>query len=353
MTQLSPRTSAGRGYLLTAVRPLMGLLLAAVAVTVVADPYLLRGGGPELWRSAPMSMRLAKPLQLIARQPLTVFLGNSRTLLGIDAGATGSDAYNFGICGLTAAELEVATRLVLDRTAARRLVINLDLTMFCESPDFPAGWGPQADAPRQLAESLAAALLSFDALKDAGRVLFPTAQRGWLRSDGLMKIAVANADAREWEFTHGIGELPARIAERRFAALDRLLAACRQRNVEALLYLPPVHPRFAHIIDSRDASAVAEYRRAIERIAARYACPVWDFSRPAALSVAAENDAGELFYDLSHFTPTVGDTLLERMRLKPVSEGTRTVEWTADLPKVAGLQAGAVRVAEGSGNRVQ
>ena len=306
--------TAARRYVLHAMLPFAMMVLAVGILNLSVDPYMLRSNDVTTFKPAPTSLRLTKPLQVIARNPETIFLGSSRTLLGIDPQYVGPNAYNFGISGLTAPELEVLGLHCLEWTDVKKLVINSDDFMFDARASFEGGLGPDVSSCRHMIESLIAATLSLDSLKDCGRAFLPSNHRGMWRADGFMTSAPkTGSDIRE--VMDLLARKPvARPSAEQFACLDRLLAACAARNVETLIYMPPIHQSLLDALNQRDGNQTfADYRYAIRTIASKHDVACYDFSPPHRLASIPLAEPNALYTDPAHYTARVGNLMLFRM----------------------------------------
>ena len=331
--------AVGRNYLMHASLPVVGFLAAVLAVTASVDPYLLRASHADAWRPAPVSQRLVKPLQVIARQPEVVFVGTSRTLMGFDpARLAPQRAYNFGISGASAAEIEVFTRHALRWTDAKTFVIGVDLfTLDAGKPAFEGGSNADVGSLRHLVEASAASLLSFEAIKDSvrGAGLIGDGRRPLCRGDGLMETTTAAAaiasDSAKWELAYQAGKPAIHVSSERLACIARALAACRRQNVRVILYIPPVHRWMFDLERSRDGVAAYDwFRPALHALALRYGADFYDFLPPNAVAEIPITNNNGFYSDAGHFTPRVGDLMLHRM-------GFPVAPRPDDLPLLAGF----------------
>ena len=318
-----PPAGGGRRYVLQAIVPFGAALAVLLAVTLAADPYMLRTDDPAARRPIPISLRLAKPLQVLSRDPEIVFLGTSRTLLGIDPAHVGPKAYNFGVSGLTGPELEALGKLCLERTRVRAMIINVDDFMFESHAGFEGGLGPDVATGRHLIETAASSLLSYESLKDSLRSLTGDGKRGTWRPDGLMISPPRDARFIDKELAATAARRPAHMTDEKFACLDRLLAACRGRGVETVVYIPPIHQRLHDTLVRRDGPAeYTRFRESVAAIAAKNGVRCWDFGPPHSVSRTPLVEPTDLYIDSAHYTVRVGDLLLNRMGfpVKPLDE---------------------------------
>ena len=329
----SPTSAAAVAYLRCAGTTLAALVLLTVAGVAVCDPYLLLTDAADARRPFTDSFYLKKLAQSTARNPQVVFLGSSRTLLGLDpAQLREVRAYNFGIPGATALELEAATRHLLRWTDMQTLVLGVDYFMIDANREPPSGADAVAlKTTRSLCETIGTMLVSWDAVHDCGRMLGLARRKrlpDW-RADGFMEGQAEDAAGVDGHLAYMASQPPAQVSAQRVAMLDRLLANCQRQGVRVLLYIPPLHYRWQASEEARDgAGSYARFRATAAALAARHALPLWDFSYPSPVTNVPLVAANDFFLDASHFTPRVGSLVLRRL-------GFDVQPDPADLPLLA------------------
>ena len=314
------RAADPRGYVRCAATT-CAVLLSAVALSVgLTDPYMLWRSGRDVRRPASDPMQMSKSLQSIARNPDLVFLGSSRTLMGLDpARLPEVRAYNLGTNGPVIADLEGLTRHVLRWTNVKTLVVGVDYFMFdADAVSYSGVAAEQVGTLPFLVESLGTCFFSQRALKDT-RIAWGLSRRGALpdwRPDGMMDAHPLSAERIDDELANLASHAPSRLTADRFACLDRMLTACDRKGVRVILFVPPLHERRLNVEMARDGAAGYEqFRAKIGRIASRHGLPLHDFAQANAITTVLLTDSNDLYIDTSHFTPRVGALVMARLGL--------------------------------------
>jgi hypothetical protein len=356
-------TPAAR-YCLIWLGSLAGVMLLVAAVNFTIDPYEIFGSkriaGIDVYKPAAKNhMMLAKTYQVSRVRPVTVLVGASNVLIGLDASSRSwptsmRPVYNFGVPG-TGIPAHFGTMLEAYHAGRLKYVIAvIDFEEFL-SPDGPNAELSEAerrfslreDGTRnperrwQVVEDSALALFTLGALEDsvftvAGQYDRPALD---LRPDGSSTEAEF-ARAARWDGYHALfaqKEISirdmARNAQKRSAdwrgplpnldELARLLAFCRAHHIAVTLVLAPVHADALEIY--RQAGLwprIEQWKLELTALAARMVddpIPVWDFveyDRYVTEPVPGPDDhrsATSWFWEPHHFKKTLGELIIRRL----------------------------------------
>lgn len=330
---------------------LLGVLASIALATTLIDPYGQYGTLPALNPHKAALGSMNSKLALASRGDFRViFLGSSRTGVGLDpdspALAPDARAFNLGLSGCGLVEMEAALRFVLSKNP------NVDTVLIDMEPSyFSELFQPSPDLLRSLLNPETSRIdhaigmaVGFETLEHTSHTL----RDAWTnapRADTLKGLMLPQErlpdhyNARKTFIQHfNPKNAAARVAKSTYqsakiAAVDRMLQICRERNVEAILYISPVHAsRLLWASRQPNHEAIAQLKRdllaamiAAQKLGARVR--LYDFSLPRGENIepvplSSEADSKMTHYiDPVHFLPSVGEhilveTLPEKYRAK-------------------------------------
>jgi hypothetical protein len=247
-----------RGYL-RALALSVGMLLALfLAITWVVDPYgvsPLRLAWPGINTVKPKRLaidRLIKPYEVWRDQPRTVFLGTSRIHEGIDPavldGTRFAPAYNAALPSATLAEMTALLEQFfrVDRNL-RAVFLELLVYNFASAEPVPAP-KPFYMVLGDVAPLFLSASAMHDSLQTlfvnlAGRPAAYVAPAGYWVPAANARFAFQQEAAIAYYISEHETTLKGMaLAPQAFAALDRIIALCREHGAELILMITPSHP---------------------------------------------------------------------------------------------------------------
>jgi hypothetical protein len=307
----------------------MMLALAAVCAAAITLNYLINPYGA--WRTALIDpifradndARMTTPYLVRTTQPHTLLMGSSRVRVGMPIEQGFRDGVlNGALQGVDAEEAVQIVRLALRNPKLKRIVWGVDFFSFDESrtTDRETIARLRGDAWTMFSETL----LNLEAL-DAGRREFNRAwhgrkalRAGWtiaipwpqaelcrmraapdrlgLDSAGAPKIQLQLRDVPDYTGY--------RLSGRKLRDYAAAVELARQRGVEVIAFVPPISGYVLEMI--RQSGQWPTFQRWKRELLA--AGPYWDFSGYNALALSPE-----LFRDVMHFKPAVGQQLLRRL----------------------------------------
>lgn len=313
-------------YVLWFVRGFVLLLCVVGAFQLWLDPFWAwRTTPPWLsWHSGhnfnlDVRMRTAKALQLLTRNPETIIIGSSRVNHGFDV-STLPNAYNLGLSGLRARELEAYVRYSLMHTRVRHLIIGLDYFMFDARHPTVAGFNPALTHPRYVFDAVPAALFSANAISGARYAIKGhKAREGVWDYHGFKRLHSISADAIP-AMMKAERENLGRVVpdEEAYDAVARALRLTKAQGISVTLYLSPMHPLQMQSLAEDDATQRFDtWRQRITEIASDEHIVLHDFTaqRFGDEALLAQRGSIDYWQDVTHFTPKAGVKLLTRMRV--------------------------------------
>ena len=324
------------GWRLTLMLVCLGAALAAVVTlnwivnpygvwptTVVDRAYRLADAGAD-----ETGERLSTPYRIRTEQPGTLLLGSSRVYKGMPVEPRGHDAFfNASLSGATLAEVAILVRLATANPHLRRVIWGVDFYAFDEK--FVGFRHPEtrsrleADERDVLALRSKETLFTFRALWDSSRVLMRAARDEkpdsltnpvpWpepVIEDGMTRVgrrglhrARAGAIRRQLE-NWVVSYVDYRLSDAQLSLFRRIVEDMRRARLEVILFVPPLSRCELESIDQAGAwDTFQRWRRALLSAGAYR-----DFSGYGKL-----DRAPELFVDVPHFKPVVGQVMLREL----------------------------------------
>jgi hypothetical protein len=326
--------SAGRRPVLM-LACLAGVLAAVVMTNWIVNPY-------GVWRTSivnpayrltdgsvdQVGEHLSTPYRIRTERPDTLLLGSSRVLRGMLVEQSGRDTFlNASLSGSTLDELAGVLRLATANPRLRRVIWGVEFYAFDEKfagfrhPDTRIRL--EADEGQALILRIKETLLNLKAFRDSRRVI-GRAARGhkpaWLADpvpwpEPLIKERLANvnrrglAQAKDAKIKDQLKDwlnsyVDYRLSRPRVMLFQEVVAGLRQTGLEVVSFVPPLSDCELEALDQLGAwDALQQWKRELLLIG-----PYWDFSGYGKLDLTPE-----LFTDVPHFKPAVGQVILRRL----------------------------------------
>lgn len=327
-------SSAGRRLTLMLVC-LAGVLAAVVTTNWIVNPY-------GVWRTTVVDRayrltdaaadetgeRLSTPYRIRAEQPGTLLVGSSRVLKGMLVAQSEQDTFlNASLSGATFAELAILLRLATANPRLRRVIWGVDFYAFDER--FVGFRHPETrqrlevDERHVLALQVRETLVTMRALRDSSRVL-ARAARGekpeslanpvpWperLIEQRFSRVSRRGlSQAREDTIKRQlhnwvVSYVDYRLSRPQVAVFREAVADLRRTGLEVILFVPPLSSCELETIDQAgEWDTFQHWKRELVGVGS-----YWDFSGYGKLERSPE-----LFTDVPHFKPEVGQVILRRL----------------------------------------
>jgi len=373
------------GYLTRFFTAFCAVLAAVAALNALADPFDILGtpiidGMNQVKTPAPD--RFFKPLQVAARQPHTVLIGDSRVMLGLDPhDVPGGEAYNLGIPAATLSEEMALARHVLADTPATQIVIGFDYLSFGDRIDEYPSFRLAILGRFALWRGLPDLLVSQRALERTWFTLLysrrhasPSYQHDGLRLtparspseaisvDDSLRLSPAE------RILQSVTEYTLDYREMRDpgAALDRLgpFLASLPPSLAVSAFITPGHAALLEPLAALGhRPAYDSWLVRLTAICAARRIPLWDFGGYNPITTQPIATAGPSYFDGSHFRPPIGRMVLATMlggadtpdfgvRLTPETisgylarQETARAAWHREQPEDLRAIAAAIRAA--------
>lgn len=314
----------GRGFAVTFVAIVVGVLLLTAAATLWRDPFWVFRAAPPWTRDGAgasrlldTQMRRIKPLQIANLRPGALLVGSSVTYRGLDprdlAPGLPQPAYNAGFSSLMAAELPVLAALVRDVGSVRRVVIGLDYFMFTRLPP-PPPLRPELASALGRTEMRLKLMFNSEAPENLQGGGQRRTEPGLWRGDGFK--TTPDFDAALTRKVAAAQDIAAMAYEpERLAALDSALG--RLRDLDIAVYLSPMNSAQLRLLAEGGRRPEFErWRMDIAVVTARHGLTLYDLATGHPFDdFDPEKGSSRFWVDNVHFKPEVGRWVLAQLGL--------------------------------------
>jgi hypothetical protein len=345
----SKAPTTGLSFLVTIVATGLTLSMALLAAIWIYDPTgVLRAHklNPDICptglKHSFYGHRSAMAAHFRFSEPEILLVGSSRTIFGIaksSLSADGTPVLNMSLSGISADELFNIVEAAIERETTKEIWIALDYGLFVMPPKPSRMRLEIPDNPTSDWDYLQAGLFSTDLIAELlPNLSFPPRVQSCnliardidgfssefnLRGMEAIRRNGIVAEQIEWQTlgmrSWGAGQHQADRLQR----LNALLIKSAEKDKDIRIFVPPSPPGyFESVAKARGAVALNSWRGELTQIAGRHGnVQFHDFSDmfsertrlPEACKLVPVDDACP-FYDLTHFTPELGDKLVAKFK---------------------------------------
>lgn len=267
--------------------------------------------------------RLFKAVDITRIQPNTVIIGSSRTKQGINPDNSvfkqQQPAYNLSLNGVNVYEIKrYLEHAITNQKDLDLVVLGIDFFMFNNflenQPSFAENrLGKKYIIPQDAVN----ALFSLDTLGASWKTL----NESWQKDDdpnyginGFMPHRKANDGKTKWRFNSAIKQYfdfhnQYEFSEKYLNDFREIVKICQENNIELIIFISPSHAtQWEAIRVTRQWQTFEQWKRDLVKIV-----PVWDFSGYNTITTEPIEDQMNNYTDNSHYTPSVGDLVLNRI----------------------------------------
>lgn len=341
--------SSQRSYLRIFGTSVCVTLSVIAAFNAVMDPI---GAYPsidarrlQLYRASYLSSRAAKA-ELVARGGCEiVLLGSSRVQDGLpvnDPAYRSDHVYNLGLDVTSLLELSAVLDFTLRHNHVKQVLLGADFFLFSDVRTFGFDFDSSRFNPHlNLVEYHFRNLLGADATAQSWSMLRqarrnktpPPAERGFIPKvipRGLGQRDIFAARIRGF-LTKRESYAGFHYSQDRLALFREIVRRCRDRGVQLIVFIPPVHAlQLETIRVAKLWPTFEQWKIDLASIIAKEdsSVPLWDFSGYRGRLVEDVPASGDKvtrmkwYVDSSHFSPPLGELMLARIFATPASEGT-------------------------------
>jgi hypothetical protein len=311
-------------FLLTALLPLLSIGMFNIAV----DPYgvynTLSISGfnqykPDRWKH----QRLFKAVDITRIKPVTIFLGSSRTNLGLNpdyiALKDKQPAYNLGLNGANTYEtLRYLQHAIKNQKDLKLVILGLDFIMFNQDLGNQTGFEKSRLEKQSLtSQDFINTAFSFDALSLSEKTFRSnknSSDRDIYYPNGFMRLGRSQTDRNLSEFKKSINvyfnvHSDYKLSQAYLSDLREIVRLCRENNITLIAFISPAHVTQTEAIYAAGQWQLLEqWKREVVKI-----LPVWDFSDYNSITTEAISEKMHHYIDSSHYKEAIGNSILDRI----------------------------------------
>ena len=308
---------------------LLGLLLITV-LNLAIDPYGVHNA-PKILKLNYLkpvqynNIKLFKAVKVAQIKPKTVFLGSSRTGIGLDPThpvITNLPSYNLALVGSNIYEINhYLKHAIANQPQLNTVVLGIDFFMFNAFHQNGADFNlDRLNKTAITNQDFLNTVLSTDALVSSIETIqanIKPQEYKLLNSNGLHYTSYLTQPNISKKFKNTISAYlnkggayyQYQISQEFLARFQEIVELCQQNNIDLKVFISPSHAtQWEAIYTAGIWSEFEQWKRKIVKIT-----PVWDFS--GYNSITTETISKEMvnYWDSSHYTKAVGDLILNRI----------------------------------------
>lgn len=270
--------------------------------------------------------RLFKAIDIIRIQPEKVFLGSSRTEIGLDTShpvfVEQKTSYNLGLPGISIYEMtKYFEHLIANQSDVETIVISLDFMMFNNykltnpKPDFVES---RLGKKHLIWQDFLDVTFSIDALDDSIKTVFfnyKPHNDSYYLDNGMRYNPQEKVNTNKFKITlREYLDHKDKYNDYTFSApglnnLKKIIEICREKNIKVKIFISPAHViHWEALYESGLWSIFEKWKREIVKIT-----PIWDFSTYNSITTEDISEEMENYWDSHHYTKEVGDLILNRL----------------------------------------
>jgi hypothetical protein len=309
-------------FLLTALLPLLSVGMFNIAVDPygVYNSFSLAGFNqlkPDKWKH----QRLFKAIDVTRIKPVTIFLGSSRTNLGLNPNYTAlkykQPAYNLGLNGANTYEtLRYLQHAIKNQKDLKLVILGLDFIMFNQDLGNQTGFEESRLEKQSLTgQDFINTAFSFDALSLSEKTFQAnkeSSDRDIYYPNGFMRLGRSQTDRNLTEFKKSIGvyftvHSHYKLSPAYLNDLREIVRLCRENKISLIAFISPAHVTQTEAIYAAGQWQILEqWKREVVKI-----LPVWDFSDYNSITIEPISEKMHHYIDSSHYKEAIGNSILD------------------------------------------
>ena len=273
--------------------------------------------------------RLYKAIDIIRLRPDTIIMGSSRTKQGIDpeaaALADSPDVYNLALNGPNFYEVKrYIEHAIYNQPNIEEIILGVDFFMFNEDlANQPTFNEARLEKKRIILDDLIKNLFSIDTVNNSLDTIRASQKSSNTINDnygddGFMPNRNYDNGEAIWRFHQSIKLYFSLHSNYQFSQdywndFREIVQLCRENNIELTVFISPSHAtQWESIYATERWDVFEQWKEELVKIV-----PVWDFSGYNSITTEEIAKYMENYVDNSHYTPEIGDLILQRILNKP------------------------------------
>jgi len=312
------------------VKVLLGTLtifiFIIIALAVVIDPFGLyriiqiRGFNYSKWNQVKTRLHFVKSLEVIKRDSNLIFLGNSRTGMGMnpqdDAIPKKYRSYNMGLPGLRVYEAYHYLKYIVNHLKIERVVFGVDFIMFNQyqlhGPSFDLNLLQTAFPLYRLSK----AVLSKTVVNAMVENLIENNKNPNGPYYGPLGLSISpDINSNKWDQInpeiHRLMNNPEyyksfKLQDRFFQYYEKIIQLCQDNGIELDVFFSPSHAiQWMAVEQSGNWNNFELWKKKIMQINLKYHLKILDFAQVNQYS-SQDIDTSPFYHDNSHFSSELG-----------------------------------------------
>lgn len=278
--------------------------------------------------------RLFKAIQVIEIEPKVIFLGSSRTQIGLDPSSAVFDkhqpVYNLGLAGANMYEARrYFEHALFVQPDLKIVVLGIDMFMFIDlAENKPNFLEDRLEKKRIILkdffdttfsiDSLVASIKTIKTNKYDSKLIPPFYPMGLRNPDERKQNVFQNLpttllfkkylENRQVLFQQDMYQ-KGKISESFLNDLKEVVSQCREREIELKIFISPIHVTQLELLRLAGLwPLVEQWKQEIVKIA-----PIWDFSGYNSITTEPITNEMKNYIESSHYMPEVGNLILSRL----------------------------------------
>ena len=272
--------------------------------------------------------RLFKAIDIIRLQPDTIIVGSSRTKQGIDpeaaALASSPDVYNLALNGPNFYEVRrYIEHAIYNQPNLEEIILGIDFFMFNEDlANQPTFNEARLEKKHIILDDAIKNLFSIDTFNNSLDTIKASRKSNAIGDnygdDGFMPNRNSDNGEAIWRFHQSIKLYFTLHSDYQFSQaywndFKEIVQLCRENNIKLTVFISPSHAtQWESIYATERWDVFEQWKRDLVKIV-----PVWDFSGYNSITTEEIAKYMKNYVDNSHYTPEIGDLILQRILNKP------------------------------------
>lgn len=302
------------------------------AINAFVDPYNVVNSQAlkrinQLKPESDKDARQFKAVNVMRLKPKAVFLGNSRTDIGLDpshpALAPSSPTYNLAIPGGDMYEaMRYFQHALANQPDLKQVVIGIDLVAF-EHRDNIGELDPKQEAilgKTGYLQNLPGLVFSTDTLLSSfstvlSNVTDEPVRENYLSNGRLLRSNPPHLSTQEVFKLHlekayfNLWYKNYRLSQKQLDALQTIVETCQKEGIDLKVFISPSHVTQWEAVHAAELWSTFEtWKREVVKIT-----PVWDFSGYNSITAEPLSDNMQNYLESSHYVKEIGDLVLNRL----------------------------------------
>jgi hypothetical protein len=274
--------------------------------------------------------RLFKAIDITRIKPVTIFLGSSRTNLGLNPAYLALNdkqpAYNLGLNGANTYEtLRYLQHAIANQKDLKLAIVGLDFIMFNQDLGNQTGFEERRLQKQSItSQDFINTTFSLDTLslsEGTFKASRENVQQDIYYPNGFMQLQRSQTDKSLTEFKKSIGvyfnvHSNYQISQQYLNDLRKIVELCKQNNITLIGFISPAHAtQNEAIYVAGQQQLLEQWKRDIVSI-----MPVWDFSDYNSITTEPVSENMKNYIDSSHYKEKIGNLVLDRILSNPKSK---------------------------------